>query len=170
MPADYGIDEVPGDWSLVTVKYMVVGAESGNLEEEASGLIADGDLTPARLAADHHRFLPDVVLEEGAHLTGPHSVVHYQGQYCPITRVFSGLKKSHQLAGLQGSHERLGAAWWVDGIHGVGKPVAAAHELEESLEGPVAVPPCFRAALNGRQKALDRLGMPWKSGAGPGEG
>ena len=93
--ADYGIDKMPRDWALVTVKYMVARAFGRKLEEESPSLIGNRNLAPARFALNHHRFLSDVVLEEGAHLTGPYSVVHYQGQYRPIPRVLSGLKESH---------------------------------------------------------------------------
>ena len=79
VPADYGVDEVSGDWAFVTVEHVVVRARSGNRKEKAPGLFADGNLAPAGFAADYHRFLLDVVLEEGAHLASTHAVVHYQG-------------------------------------------------------------------------------------------
>jgi hypothetical protein len=75
VPADYFIDKVTRYRAFVAVKYMIVRACCCKLEKEISGLVTDGNLTPACLAVDDDGFLLDVVLQEGAHLTGPHPVV-----------------------------------------------------------------------------------------------
>ncbi|MBA7580524.1 hypothetical protein ES708_22416 [subsurface metagenome] len=95
MLADCAVDTESRDWTLVAVEHVLIRTFSGNLQKQPPRLLADGNLTPARFAVDDHRFLLDVVFEERAHFSGPHTVVHYQGQYGPVPQVLSGLKEPH---------------------------------------------------------------------------
>lgn len=141
VPADYGVDEVSSNGAFVTVEYVVVWTKRSNLEEKAPCLLGNRHLAPAHFAANDYGLLFDVVLEERAHLASAHTIVHYQGEYCPVPWVLRRVKQSHQLIGFKGWHEGFRTARWLNGIHRVGQPATAADELEEGLQGAVDVPP-----------------------------
>jgi hypothetical protein len=83
--ADYLVNAMSCQGSLVALKDVAVFRAFAEIREESPCLLTDGDFTLSALAPDLHRVCIDILLTEAGRFACPHTGIYEERQQGPVS-------------------------------------------------------------------------------------